>query len=65
MLPIADRLIQALEQLVILSDDVARATADYQAVLARQQADTARRAADTRREPGRGPGPWRTRRPRR
>jgi hypothetical protein len=50
LLPIADRLIQALEQLVILSDDVARATADYQPVLARQHADTARRAADTHRD---------------
>ena len=52
MLPVAERLIRALQQLAILSDDVARVTNEYQASLAREHAETARRTADTRRSRG-------------
>ena len=52
MLPVAERLIRALEQLAILSDDVARVTNEWQASLAREHSETARRTADHRR--GRG-----------
>jgi hypothetical protein len=48
-LPVADRLIQALERLVDLNEQTARITALYQANLQQVQQAATRRSADARR----------------